>query len=86
MRGYLNQRALAVIIIGNTQYRAVEIDNARLVAESMERARLCDITVIPRKVSLKIMTPYRDARGRFTRDSTQRMVYGSEFVVIGRRM
>ena len=50
----------------------------------MERADFRDVEAVRRKVSLKIMTPYRDARGRFTRDSTQRSVYGEEFVVIGR--
>ena len=51
----------------------------------MERADFLGVKTIPRKISLKIMTPYRDARGRFTRDSTQRQVYGEEFVVIGRK-
>ena len=51
----------------------------------MARAGFRDVEAVPRKVSWKIMTPYRDARGRFTRDSTQRSVYGKEFVVVGRR-
>ena len=79
----LNQGGMAVFVIGNTQYQGVRIDNAAHLAHCMRRADFRDIETISRKVSLKTMTPYRDARGRFTRDSTQRKVYGEEFVVIG---
>ena len=81
----LNDGGMAVFVIGNTQYKNVKIDNAKHLADCMKRVDFLSVETIPRKVSLKIMTPYRDARGRFTRDSTQRKVYGEEFVVIGRR-
>ena len=81
----LNDGGMAVFVIGNTQYKDIKIDNAKHLTNCMIRAGFRDVEAIQRKVSLKIMTPYRDARGRFTRDSTQRKVYGEEFVVIGRR-
>ena len=81
----LNDGGMAVFVIGNTQYRNVKIDNAKHLADCMERADFVSLETIQRKISLKIMTPYRDAQGRFTRDSTQRKVYGEEFVVIARR-
>ena len=81
----LNDGGMAVFVIGNTQYKNVKIDNAKYLVDCMERANFLSVETIPRKVSLKIMTPYRDTRGRFTRDSTQRQVYGEEFVVIGRK-
>ena len=84
-RRMLNARGMAVFVIGNTQYKGVQIDNAKYLADRMERAGFHDVESLPRKVSWKIMTPYRNARGRFTRDSTQRRVYGEEFVVVGRR-
>lgn len=84
-RRLLNRNGMAVFVIGNTQYKGVRIDNAGHLMRCMERARFHGVEAIPRKVSLKIMTPYRDARGRFTRDSMQRKVYGDEFVVIGRK-
>ena len=80
----LNERGMAIFLIGNTQYRNVRIDNAKHLVSCMERAGFRGVEPIRRRVSLKIMTPYRDARGRFTRDSTQRRVYGEEFVIIGR--
>ena len=81
----LNEGGMAVFVIGNTQYKDVKIDNAEYLTNCMQRAGFRDVETVQRKVSLKIMTPYRDTRGRFTRDSTQRKVYGEEFVVIGRR-
>ena len=84
--GYiLNSGGMAVFIIGNTQYSNIKIDNAKHLANCMERANFYNIERISRKVSLKIMTPYRDEKGRFTKDSTQRKLYGEEFVVIGRK-
>lgn len=84
-RRILNDGGMAVFVIGNTQYKGVRIDNAQHLADCMARAGFRNVETVPRKVSWKIMTPYRDARGRFTRDSTQRRVYGEEFVVVGRR-
>ena len=83
-RRMLNSDGMAVFVIGNTQYKGVKVDNAEHLSECMDRAGFRDVEAVPRKVSLKIMTPYRDARGRFTRDSTKRKVYGEEFVVVGR--
>ena len=82
--GMLNEDGIAVFVIGNTQYKGVKIDNAKHLADCMERAHFLSVETIPRKISLKTMPPYRDTRGRFTRDPTQRKVYGEEFVVIGR--
>ena len=83
--GVLEARGIAVFVIGNTQYKGVKVDNAEHLETSMGRARFERVQAIPRRVSLKIMTPYRDARGRFTRDSSHRQVYAEEFVLIGRK-
>ena len=84
-RRMLNDGGMAVFVIGNTGYKGVQIDNREHLVHCMNRANFREVETVPRKVSLKIMTPYRDARGRFTRDAKQRRVYGEEFVVIGRR-
>ena len=81
----LEAGGMAVFVIGNTQYKGVRVDNAEHLETCMGRAGFERIRAIPRRVSLKIMTPYRDARGRFTRDSSQRQVYAEEFVLIGRK-
>ena len=82
----LEAGGIAVFVIGNTQYKGVKVDNAEhLETSKVGRARFERVQAIPRRVSLKIMTPYRDARGRFTRDSSHRQVYAEEFVLIGRK-
>ena len=81
----LNANGMAVFVIGNTTYQGVTIDNRKYLTHCMTSAGFQDIEAFQRRVSLKIMTPYRDARGRFTRDPTKRKVYAEEFVVIGRR-
>ena len=81
----LEDDGMAVFVIGNTQYKGVKVDNAEHLQTSMGRAGFTQLRRIPRRVSLKIMTPYRDALGRFTRDATQRQVYAEEFVLIGRK-
>ena len=81
----LNANGMAVFVIGNTKYHGITIDNHKYLEHCMVSAGFRDIEIHPRKVSLKIMTPYRDSRGRFTTDSTKRQVYSEEFVVVGRR-
>ena len=81
----LKPRGLVFFVIGNTQYNSIPIDNSIHLARCMERAGLQDIEILPRKMSRKTMTPYRDDLGRFTRDSTRRTVYGGEFVLVGSR-
>ncbi len=81
----LENPGIAVFVIGNTQYKDVKVDNAHHLEASMDRAGFRSLLRIPRRVSLKIMTPYRDQRGRFTRDASQRQVYAEEFVFIGRK-
>ena len=84
-REVLNPGGMVVFVIGNTEYKGIKVDNAAYLKHSMWRAGFQRISTVPRKVSLKTMTPYRDARGRFTRDGSGRQVYAEEFVLIGRR-
>lgn len=81
----LKNSGMAVFVIGNTQYKDAVVDNSRYLYECMEKAKFSNIEIVRRKISSKIMTPYRDAKGRFTRDSEKRKVYHEEFIVIGRK-
>ncbi len=82
----LNKNGMTVFVIGNTNYKGVEVDNAQFLGDCMESAGFKKIEKIPRKISSKTLTPYRDAKGRFTRDKNHRKVYSEEFIFIGRRM
>ena len=79
----LNKNSLALFVIGNTEYKSVRIDNAKHLIESMISAGFEDIEVTKRKISKKILTPYRDNKGKFTSNKNSRKVYAEEFIIIG---
>ena len=79
----LNKNSLALFVIGNTEYKSVRIDNAKHLVESMISAGFEDIKVTKRKISKKILTPYRDKKGKFTSNKNSRKVYAEEFIIIG---
>ena len=76
---------LSLFVIGNTEYKTIRINNAKHLVESMLNAGFVDIEITKRKVSNKILTPYRDKKGKFTTDKNSRKVYAEEFIVIGRK-
>jgi len=81
----LTQNGLALFVIGNTEYKKIKIDNVRHLAESLQNARYSSIYVTKRKISNKMLTPYRDGQGRFTSNSKGRKIYNEEYILIGRK-
>lgn len=81
----LSSKGMSLFVIGNTEYKGVRIDNALHLTESLLLSGFREVLVTKRKVSKKILTPYRDYRGCFTSDSNSRKVYGEEFILIGRK-
>lgn len=81
--GMLNSKGLALFVIGNTEYKGVRIDNAKHLAESLFDAGFSTVLTTKRKISYKILTPYRDSVGKFSSDSTGRKIYSEEFILMG---
>ena len=81
----LNSNGAALFVIGNTEYKTVRIDNAKHLAESLFDAGFSSVKVSKRKISNKILTPYRDKRGKFTTNANGRKVYSEEFIIVGRK-
>ncbi|MFA7173598.1 MAG: class I SAM-dependent methyltransferase [Kiritimatiellia bacterium] len=81
----LNEKGVALFVIGNTEYKNVRIDNAKHLSKALLDAGFAKISVTKRKISNKILTPYRDKYGRFTSNSNSRKVYSEEFIIIGRK-
>ena len=75
------------LIIGNTEYRGVKIDNLNVAIELMEYAGFKIERVIKRKISSKTFTPYRDKNGRFTNSSSgeKRKIYQYEYIIISKK-
>lgn len=81
----LHRNGMAVFVIGNTEYKGVEIDNAGHLESCMRSTGFKNIEKISRKMSLKTLTPYRDPIGRFTKQTGQKEVYAKEFIVVGQK-
>lgn len=81
----LNDNGYAAFVIGNTSYKDVYIDNAKVLIESFLNKGFTDIEVTKRKISSKILTPYRDKTGRFSNDKNGQKVYGHEFVILAKK-
>lgn len=79
----LNNAGMAFFVIGNTEYKGVRIDNAKHLSESLYLSGFEKVLTTKRKISNKILTPYRDAIGKFSTDSSGRKVYSEEFIIIG---
>lgn len=81
----LRKNGLALFVIGNTEIKGVRVDNAKHLTESLLNVGFSDLKVTKRKISKKILTPYRDDKGKFTTDSKSRKVYSEEFIIIGKK-
>lgn len=75
-----------LFVIGNTEYKGVRIDNAKHLVECLFAEGFRDVSVSRRKISNKILTPYRDANGKFAMpDASSKKVYAEEFVIFAKQ-
>jgi len=81
----LSDNGIALFVIGNTEYKGVRIDNAKHLVNSLQNCGFKKIFVTKRKISKKILTPYRDKKGRFTTNCSGRKVYSEEYIIVGRK-
>lgn len=81
----LNEDGKAIFVIGNTTYKDVYVNNAGHLSESLLNAGFQSVSIAKRKISNKILTPYRTASGKFTKNETGRKIYSDEFIVIATR-
>lgn len=81
----LNENGMIFCVVGDTEYKGVRIENSKHLTECLITNKFQDIKISKRRVSNKLLTPYRDTFGRFSSDDSQRKVYHEEFVVSGRR-
>ena len=80
----LNEGGMAFFVVGDTEYKGVQILNSEHLIQSMRDEGFQDIKASRRIISKKLLTPYRDAKGKFTSDKNSRAVYHEEFIITGR--
>jgi DNA modification methylase len=83
-KSILKKNGMVLFVIGNTEYKGVRINNVMHLVESLNTSGFNSVAVTKRKISGKILTPYRDDIGRFSSSATSRKVYSEEFMVVGR--
>lgn len=82
----LRQNGMALFVIGNTEYKNVRIKNAEHLAQSMIESGFQEVEITKRKISNKILTPYRDEQGKFSKNKEGRKIYSEEFIIVGRKL
>lgn len=80
----LNTGGMALFVVGDTEYKGVKIRNAEHLICCLRENGFSNLKASKRKISNKLLTPYRDKEGRFSSDKRQREIYHEEFVISGR--
>ncbi len=78
---FLRPGGRVVFVIGNTQYKGVEVNNAAYLLECLNQNGFEDLEIFKRKITGKILTPYRDEKGRFKGSKTSKEIYDVEFII-----
>lgn len=80
----LSQNGMVFFVVGDTEYKGVKILNSKHLVESLMENGFRDIKIGKRTISKRICIPYRDEKGKFSKDKSKRKVYHEEFIVSGR--
>ena len=80
----INNTGMIFCVVGDTEYKGIRIENSKHLVQCLIDNGYKDIKVSKRRISKKLLTPYRDKLGRFSADNSQRKVYHEEFVISGR--
>lgn len=80
----LNDGGMAFFVVGDTEYKGVKIKNSEHLIQSLINEGFTDIKAAKRRISNKLLTPYRDMSGRFSSDKSCRTIYHEEYIISGR--
>lgn len=81
----LRPRGMVFFVIGDTEYKNVKVKNSDYLAQCMKDSGFTEIRKVKRNITGKILTPYRNDNGRFSREATaSKKIYAEEFVLMGR--
>lgn len=81
----LRPGGMVFFVIGDTEYKGVKVSNSSYLRECLENAGFVGIKVEKRKITGKILSPYRTDKGKFSANPADKKVYAEEFVLTGRK-
>jgi len=85
MYNLLSDDGMIFLVVGNTKYRNVEVDNVKFICRCMNDIGFKNIEVKKRKISSKTLTPFRDENGKFISTDDKKSVYAYEYVIIAEK-
>ena len=80
----MSNGGMVFFVVGDTEYKGVKIKNSEHLIQSLIDEGFTDIKAAKRRISNKLLTPYRDECGRFSSDKSSRTIYHEEFIISGR--
>lgn len=81
----LKSNGIIVIVIGDTEYKGIKMQNAYALAERLLIEGFEILEVAKRRISNKFLPTHRDSSGRFSSDKLDRQIYSQEYILIGRK-
>ena len=75
---------MVFFVVGDTEYKGTKIKNSEHLVQSLIDMGFSDIKAAKRRISNKLLTPYRDEFGRFSSDKSNRTIYHEEYIISGR--
>lgn len=82
----LNPGGIAIFVVGDTEYKGVKILNSAHLMESMRQIGFGGGVISQKRIiSGKILTPFRNADGKFSHSASDLSIYHEESVIIGRK-
>ena len=82
----LRPGGMVFFVIGDTEYKGVKVKNSIYLARCLEAAGFVGVEMDRRQITGKILTPYRNSIGRFSRSSeAEKKIYAEEYVLMGRK-
>ena len=85
MKRVLKKGGRACVVIGNTQFKGVDILNAEVFQEQFENIEFKTFNIIHREIPSKMLPSTRDSKtGQFTKinDKNKKLIYPTEYILI----
>lgn len=76
---------MVFFVIGDTEYKGVKVSNSAYLKTCLMEAGFVGIRMEKRKITGKILSPFRTEKGKFSANPSDKKVYAEEFVLTGRK-
>jgi len=75
---------IACIILGNTEYKSIKINNVKASLELLKNIGFKQVKIIKRRMTSKNFTPFRDNQGKFTNSqkAAKKNIYKYEYILV----